>query len=389
MSLSLLYVLAGFFTFPQVFAMFWCDKNFGWRMNGEKAINDCDLLQDRLTLYLDRLVTVTDCVKTLSFEIEGFRRQVSVAGTGNVQSIENPVGNPHENALLNRCLPVLVEVEVEILSGEKRTSRFSLNPMNCFDEEKHLTFAEGEGHEIQIDLNEHGLFKTDALWQTCLTSITIEDLEGENLAYDYLQGGGRVVELMVDRCVEQRLTVVYMFREGRREKLVRVPRKTKTVYVRGKPTAVDDCQAESCDVGWLGGDLDLVGVVDHFDVFSASFPLHWTQLVKAPQCVERVEVFGIDGSLLLDANSLQLAENRESIWVESHNIRSPCSSTGNELVVKVNKRFIWRKTLDPIGEWEKTGGLEYVRREASNGTLRWVHPKLIRLIFFFKKMSKD
>ena len=378
MSLSLISVLSLLiFFFPQVILGFWCDTNFGWRMDGEKAINDCDLLQDRLTLYLDRLVTVTDCVRTLTFEIEGFRQEVSVGGTGNVQSIENPVGNPDENALVNRCKPVLVEVEVEILSGDKRTSSFTLNPMNCFDEEKHLTFAEGEGHEIQIDLNEHGLFKTETLMETCLTSITIEDLEGENLAYDYLQGGGSVVELMVDRCLEQRLTVVYIFLGGRQEKLVRVPRKTKTVYVRGIPTAVDDCQAEACEVGWRA-DLDLAGVVDDFDVFSSSFPLHWPRLVKAPRCVERVEVLGSDGNLLLDVNSLQLRENGESLWVERSDFKNPCSSTGNALVVKVNKRFVWRKTLDPVGEWGKTGGLEYVRKEASNGTLAWIHPKLIR-----------
>ena len=53
-----------FFFFPQVVSGFWCDTNFGWRMDGEKAIDDCNLLQDRLTLHLDRLVTVTDCVKS-------------------------------------------------------------------------------------------------------------------------------------------------------------------------------------------------------------------------------------------------------------------------------------------------------------------------------------
>ena len=266
---------------PQVIDGFWCDTNFGWRLDGGvKPINDCDLLQNRLTLYLDRLVTVADCVKTLSFEIEGFQQEVSVGGTGNVQSIENPVGNPQENALVNRCKPVLVGVEVEILSGEKRTSHFTLNPMICFDAEKQLTFAEGEGDEIKIDLNEHGLFKTETLRETCLTSITIEDLEGENLAYDYLQGGGSVVELMVDRCLEQRLTVVYMFLGGRQEKLVRVPRKTKTVYVRGIPMAVDDCRhAEACEMGWRGN-LNLVGVVDDFEVFSNSFPLFWFTWLK-------------------------------------------------------------------------------------------------------------
>ena len=376
MSLSLIFLL-GLHIFPQVFARFWCDKNFGWRMEGEKPINDCDLLQDRLTLYLDRLVTVAECVRTVSLQIEGFWQKLSIGGSGNVQSIENPVRNPLENALVNRCKPVLVEVEVEILSGEKRISHFMLNPMNCFDKDKQLTFAEGEGHEIQIDLNEQGLFKTETLWETCLTSITIEDLEGENLAYDYLLGEGRVVELMVDRCVEQRLTVVYMFREGRQEKLVRVPRKTKTVYVRGIPTAVDDCQADACEVGWQG-DLHLVRVVDDFDVFSTSFPLHWTLLVKAPTCVDSVEVFGSDGRLLLDVNPLQLTETKELIWVENSNFRNPCFPAGNELMVNVNKKHIWRKTLDPIGEWLKTGELEYVRRGASSGTLAWIHPKLTR-----------
>ena len=40
--------------------------------NGRGEGDDCNLLQDGLPLFLDRLYTVTDCVKTLTFEIEGF-----------------------------------------------------------------------------------------------------------------------------------------------------------------------------------------------------------------------------------------------------------------------------------------------------------------------------
>ena len=376
MSLYLLF-LFGLLIFPQAHARFWCDKNFDWRMSGKKAINDCDLLQDRLTLYLERLVTVTDCVKTVRIAVEGFEEQVIVGGTGSVQvSFENPARNP--NANVNMCKPVIVEVAVEILSGEKRNSRFILDPMNCFDKEKQLTFAEGEGHQIQIDLKEHGMFKTDSLWETCLTSILIEDLEGQNLAYDYLRGGDSVVELMVDRCLEQRLTVVYMFHGGRREKLLRVPRKTKTVYVRGIPTAVNDCQAQVCEVGWLGEGLELDGIVDDFAVFDRSFLLNWTQLVKTPECVERLEVFSSGGGSLLDLGSLQLKETGDSILVKRGDFRKPCSPSENEIVVKVNERYIWRKTLDPVGKWEKSGKLEFVRKGASNGTLAWIPPKLIR-----------
>ena len=80
----------------------------------------------------------------------------------------------------------------------------------------------------------------------------------------------------------------------------------------------------------------------------------------------------------MDANSFQLKENRESVWVRGNNFKNLCSPTENGLVVKVNKRYVWRKTLDPIGEWEKTGELEYLRKDASNGSLEWIHPKLIR-----------
>ena len=198
---------------------FWCDKNFRWERidSRERAIiNDCDLLEDRLTLHLDHLVSVLDCVKSVSLEIEGVRQQYNIGGTENVLSVENPIEGPSENPEVNRCTAVPVEIEVELPSGEKRATHITLNPMSCFDEAKHLTYAEGEDQEIQLDLREHGLFKTRALWETCLTSITIEDLDGRSLAYDYLHNGSSVAKLELDRCLEQRLTVVYMFHKGRR-----------------------------------------------------------------------------------------------------------------------------------------------------------------------------
>ena len=379
-EMSLSFLLAQFLLLYKVTGSdFWCDKNFSWeRMNSrERAIiNDCDLLEDRLTLHLDHLVSVLDCVKSVTLEIEGVRQQFIIGGTENVLSVENPIEGPSENPELNRCTAVPVEIEVELPSGEKRATHITLNPMSCFDDAKHLTYAEGKGQEIQLDLREHGLFKTRALWETCLTSITIEDLDGRSLAYDYLHNGSSVAKLELDRCVEQRLTVVYRFHKGRQEKLVRVPRKTKTVYVRGVPTAVDDCQA--CEVGWRGDDPDVGGVVDDFDVFAGKLLLHWTQLVKDVGCVKRVEVFGSDGRLLLDLGSQQLVEDKD-IWMETNHFRNPCSSSENEIVVKVNEKFTWRKTLDPIGEWMRSGVIHYERQDASNGILTWIHPKLTRL----------
>ena len=358
---------------------FWCDKNFRWERidSRERAIiNDCDLLEDRLTLHLDHLVSVLDCVKSVSLEIEGVQQQYNIGGTENVLSVENPIEGPRLNPEVNRCTTVPVEIEVELPSGEKRATHITLDPMSCFDDEKHLTYAGGEGQEIQLDLREYGLFRTRALWETCLTSITIEDLDGRSLAYDYLHNGSSVAKLELDRCVEQRLTVVYRFHKGRQEKLVRVPRKTKTVYVRGVPTAVDDCRA--CDVGWRGGDPDIVGVVDDFDVFAGKLLLQWTQLVKDVDCVKRVEVFRSDERLLLDLGSQQLVEDKD-IWVETNHFKNPCSSSENEIVVKVNGKFTWRKTLDPIGEWVRSGVIHYERKDASNGILTWIHPKLTRL----------
>ena len=376
MSLSLL--LSQFLLLHKVTGSdFWCDKNFSWeRMNSrERAIiNDCDLLEDRLTLHLDHLVSVVDCVKSVTLEIEGVRQQFNIGGTENVLSVENPIEGPSENPELNRCTAVPVEIEVELPSGEKRSTHITLNPMSCFDDAKHLTYAEGKGQEIQLDLREHGLFKTRALWETCLTSITIEDLDGRSLAYDYLHNGSSVAKLELDRCLEQRLTVVYRFHKGRQEKLVRVPRKTKTVYVRGVPTAVDDCRA--CEVGWRGHDPGVGGVVDDFDVFAGKLLLHWTQLVKDVDCVKRVEVFGCDEHLLLDLGSQQLVKD---IWVETDNFKNLCSSSENEIVVKVNGKFTWRKRLDPIGKWVRSGVIHYKRKDASNGILKWIHPKLTRL----------
>ena len=254
-AMSLSFLLAQFLLLYKVTGSdFWCDKNFSWwRVDSrERAIiNDCDLLEDRLTFHLDHLVSVLDCVKSVILEIEGVRHQFNIGGTENVLSVENPIESPSGNPEVNRCTAVPVEIELELPSGEKRATHITLNPMTCFGDAKHLTYAEGEGQKIQLDLREHGLFKTRALWETCLTSITIEDLDGRSLAYDYLHNGSSVAKLELDRCVEQRLTVVYRFHKGWQEKLVRVPRKTKTVYVRGVPTAVDDCRA--CDVGWRGG----------------------------------------------------------------------------------------------------------------------------------------
>ena len=112
---------------------------------------------------------------------------------------------------------------------------------------------------------------------------------------------------------------MYVFHKGRQEKLVRVPRKTKTVYVRGEPTAMDDCQA--CEVGWRGDDPDVGGVVDDFDLFAGKLLLQWTQLVKDVDCVKRVEVFGCDESVLLDLRSQQM-DKHKNIWVETDNFKN-------------------------------------------------------------------
>ena len=177
--MSLSFLLAQFLLLHEVTASdFWCDKNFSWgRIDSRERviINDCDLLEDRLTLHLDHLVSVVDCVKSVTLEIEGVRQQFNIVGTENVLSVENPIEGPSENPEVNRCTAVPVDIEVELPSGENRATHITLNPMSCFDDEKHLTYAEGEDQEIQLDLREHGLFKTRALWDTCLTSITIED----------------------------------------------------------------------------------------------------------------------------------------------------------------------------------------------------------------------
>ena len=48
-------------------------------------------------------------------------------------------------------------------------------------------------------------------------------------------------------------------------------------------------------------------------------------------------------------------------------------------MVKVNGKFTWRKRLDPIDEWVRSGVIHFERKDASNGILRWIHPKLIRM----------
>ena len=130
---------------------FWCDKNFSWeRMDSRERviINDCDLLEDRLTLHLDHLVSVLDCVKSVTLEIEGVRQQYNIGGTENVLSVENPIEVPS----VNRCTAVPVEIEVELPSGEKRATHVTLNPMSCFDDEKHLTYAEGKVRKYNLTL---------------------------------------------------------------------------------------------------------------------------------------------------------------------------------------------------------------------------------------------
>ena len=69
----------------------------------------------------------------------------------------------------------------------------------------------------------------------------------------------------------------------------------------------------------------------------------------------------------------------KDIWVETNNFKDPCSSSENEIVVKVNGKFTWRKRLDPIGEWVRSGVIHYERKDASKGILKWIHPKLARL----------
>lgn len=131
-----------------------------------KIINDCDLLENTLTVNLTRLFQDPSCIKSLSVIINN--EEQSFTPRGKTTVVQNRLVLPEHNSEVNQCQATQVQVHAKVSTNEiiakPFKTAFSLDPKNCtkFDNlcsringpfiSKECTFNEPENVDSSIKL---------------------------------------------------------------------------------------------------------------------------------------------------------------------------------------------------------------------------------------------
>ena len=209
-------------------------QGIGWPGSDAKAINDCDIVEDRLWVNVTRLFNNSNCV-----------RHISIKMNTHLVDFNWETMNTIHNPLRYKCNPAKIMTTVWDLMGKEYVSKTDLNPVGCFNNKKQLAFESTEKtNKIRIDLVD-GVFKSKKLWEECVKGIKVQNIN-TNLV-DYTWTEGTVAEISLERCKEHMLVITYIFgTEQTTEKVIRVPRKTEYVYDRDlghSSVRVVDCLA--------------------------------------------------------------------------------------------------------------------------------------------------
>ena len=209
-------------------------QGIGWQGSDAKAINDCDIVEDRLGVNVTRLFNNSNCV-----------RHIGIKMNAHLVDFNWETMNIIHNPLRYKCIPAKIMTTVWDLMGKEYVSKTDLNPVGCFNNKKQLAFESTEKpNKIRIDLVD-GVFKSKKLWEECVKGIKVQKIN-TNIV-DYTWAEGTVAEIVLERCKEHMLVITYIFgTEQTREKVIRVPRKTEYVYDRDlghSSVRVVDCLA--------------------------------------------------------------------------------------------------------------------------------------------------
>ena len=202
--------------------------DIGWIGDDVKVIDDCNILEDKVVIFLDQLVAKIDCIGFVSAKLGRAARYVSSKPSTNT-SITNGLTR------MKRCYETQASVRVKPFeTSNKYETNFMLDPLVCFNSEHQLLFSlnEQKGNIVRIDLVS-GVFKTNKL-RICLTQINILNSRGmkvwwynpENCPDNDIRCNTQnsFAEVTVDPCVEENFKIFYKFKSSRtRIKTVKIP----------------------------------------------------------------------------------------------------------------------------------------------------------------------
>ena len=125
-------------------------QNIAWTGYDVKAIDNCDILKDQVTVHLDQLTTKRNCLTQVVVELTG-PQKLGIQGYGKVDLGTPATGNQRTTTFINplaqeyRCSSTSVSLTTWVFSsGRPRaySTSFSLYPWTCTKESDGIDFKE-------------------------------------------------------------------------------------------------------------------------------------------------------------------------------------------------------------------------------------------------------